>query len=114
MKFDIYHKTISHKMTYLIYQLGVKGYSDKLDVLLRKVLEKLVSFKPDPKRYEILKEMVCITNKHLNSHSQLHQVNNFVIFLAHLSRRLMGELIVYQSLRRPSVVLPSTISNIFS
>ena len=24
-------------------------------------------------------------------------------FLAHLSRRLMGELIVYQSLRRPSV-----------
>ena len=42
-------------------------------------------------------------------------------FLAHLSRRLMGELIVYQSLRRPSVVRrlssvvrPSTISNIFS
>ena len=32
----------------------------------------------------------------------------FVIywFLAHLSRRLMGELIVYQSLRRPSVVRP--------
>ena len=28
-------------------------------------------------------------------------------FLAHLSRRLMGELIVYQSLRRPSVVRPS-------
>ena len=27
--------------------------------------------------------------------------------LAHLSRRLMGELIVYQSLRRPSVVRPS-------
>ena len=26
----------------------------------------------------------------------------------------MGELIVYQSLRRPSVVCPSTISNIFS
>ena len=40
------------------------------------------------------------------------------IFLAHLSRRLMGELIVYQSLRRPSVrpssVCPSTFSNIFS
>ena len=28
-----------------------------------------------------------------------------VLFLAHLSRRLMGELIVYQSLRRPSVRL---------
>ena len=35
-------------------------------------------------------------------------------FLAHLSRRLMGELIVYQSLQRLSVVRPSTISNIFS
>ena len=29
------------------------------------------------------------------------------LFLAHLSRRLMGELIVYQSLRRPSVRRPS-------
>ena len=36
------------------------------------------------------------------------------LFLAHLSRRLMGELIVYQSLWRPSSVRPSTISNIFS
>ena len=42
------------------------------------------------------------------------------LLLAHLSRRLMGELIVYQSLRRPSIVRPlsvarpSTISNIFS
>ena len=34
-------------------------------------------------------------------------------FLAHLSRRLMGELIVYQSLRRPSV-RRSTVLNIFS
>ena len=34
--------------------------------------------------------------------------------LAHLNRRLMGELIVYQSLWHPSVVRPSTISNIFS
>ena len=45
-----------------------------------------------------------------------------MFFLAHLSRRLTGELIVYQSLRRPSVVRPSvrlsvrpsTFSNIFS
>ena len=36
------------------------------------------------------------------------------LLLAHLSRRLMGELIVYQSLLRPSVVRPSRISNIFS
>lgn len=37
--------------------LSAKGYSDKLDVLLKKVIEKLVSFKVDPKRYEILKEL---------------------------------------------------------
>ena len=36
----------------------------------------------------------------------IQQILNFISenFLAHLSRRLMGELIVYQSLRRPSVV----------
>ena len=31
--------------------------------------------------------------------------------LAHLSRRLIGELIVYKGIRRPSVVRPSTFSN---
>ena len=31
----------------------------------------------------------------------------YLLLLAHLSRRLMGELIVYQSLRRPSVIRPS-------
>ena len=46
----------------------------------------------------------------------------FLLLLAHLSRRLIGELIVYQWLRRPSSVRrlssvvrrPSTFSNIFS
>ena len=33
------------------------------------------------------------------------------LFLAHLSRRLIGELIVYKGIRRPSVVRPSTFSN---
>ena len=33
-------------------------------------------------------------------------------FLAHLSWRLMGELIVYQSLRRPSVVRPSVCPSV--
>ena len=35
------------------------------------------------------------------------------IFLAHLSRRLTGELIGYPWIRRPSSVRPSTFSNIF-
>ena len=58
----------------------------------------------------------------IGSYSPACLVNIQVSFLAHLSRRLMGELIVYQSLRRPSVrpsvrrpsVRPSTFSNIFS
>ena len=33
------------------------------------------------------------------------------LLLAHLSRRLIGELIVYEGIRRPSVVRPSTFSN---
>ena len=36
------------------------------------------------------------------------------LFLAHLSRRLIGELIGYPWTRRPSSVRPSTFSNIFS
>ena len=51
--------------TYTVYyflnvylQLGVKGYSDKLSVLLEKLVEKMVSFEIDPKRYEVLKEFV--------------------------------------------------------
>ena len=44
---------------------------------------------------------------------------DFISFLAHLSRRLMDELIVYHDFGvrpsvRPSVVRPSTFSNIFS
>ena len=35
-------------------------------------------------------------------------------FLAHLSRRLTGELIRYPWIRRPSVVRPFTFSNVFS
>ena len=36
---------------------------------------------------------------------------NRILFLAHLSRRLIGELIVYKGIRRLSVVRPSTFSN---
>ncbi|XP_052772336.1 insulin-degrading enzyme-like [Mya arenaria] len=37
--------------------LSVKGYNDKLDVLLMRVLEKMVTFEIDPKRYDIIKEL---------------------------------------------------------
>ena len=52
-------------------------------------------------------------------HCHENKVTPMCFLLAHLSRRLMGELIVYQSLRHPSVCRPSvgrlsTFSNIFS
>ena len=38
-------------------------------------------------------------------------MEELVRFLAHLSRRLIGELIVYEGIRRVSVVRRSTFSN---
>ena len=42
-------------------------------------------------------------------------IDKLLVLLAHLSRRLIGELIVYKGIRRPSVrrpsVRPSTFSN---
>ena len=38
----------------------------------------------------------------------MYKVQDRCVFLAHLSRRLMGEPIVYQSLRRPSVLRPQS------
>ncbi|XP_021361137.1 insulin-degrading enzyme-like isoform X2 [Mizuhopecten yessoensis] len=37
--------------------LAVGGYNEKQDVLLRKIMEKLTTFKVDPKRFAIFKEM---------------------------------------------------------
>ncbi|PVD29637.1 hypothetical protein C0Q70_08892 [Pomacea canaliculata] len=40
---------------YGIY-LEVKGYSDKLDILLKKIVERLTTFVIDPQRFDIIKE----------------------------------------------------------
>ncbi|XP_046548482.1 insulin-degrading enzyme-like [Haliotis rubra] len=37
--------------------LSVKGYSDKLHVLLQKIVERFTTYTVDPKRYEIIKEL---------------------------------------------------------
>ena len=39
------------------------------------------------------------------------KIKKLLLLLAHLSRRLIGELIVYKGIRRLSVVRPSTFSN---
>ena len=51
--------------------LAVKGYSDKQQVLLHKIMDKLTKFTVDPNRFNILKEFyarglknfqVCVVN----------------------------------------------------
>ena len=66
--------------------------------------------------------MKILKKKKKKSSENDQLTGHFQSFLAHLSRRLWGELLVYQWLRRPSVrpssvrpsVRPSTFSNIFS
>ena len=42
------------------------------------------------------------------------KLSNTLLFLAHLSRRVIGELIVYKGIRRPSVVRSSVSLSTFS
>lgn len=41
-----------------MFQISVGGYNDKQHIFLNKVMEKLTSFKVDPKRFAIYKENV--------------------------------------------------------
>ena len=74
------------------------------------------SFKPHHEgEHQITHIMqTCLCNEHpLTPHLYIVKVGftGEYIFLAHLSRRLIGELIVYDGIRRPSVVPLSTFSN---
>ena len=63
-----------------------------------------------------------MNGQHIQSMCSALNINRIIRFLAHLSRRLTGELIGYPWIRRPSVRRPSssvrrpssTLSNIFS
>lgn len=52
--------------------LAVKGYSDKQAVLLDKIMDKLTSFRVDPNRFEILKELYARGLKNFQA-EQPHQ-----------------------------------------
>lgn len=41
-----------------VFQLTVKGYNDKLHVLLEKIVEQMTSFSVAPKRFEMVKDAV--------------------------------------------------------
>ena len=63
----------------------------------------------------ILSKLLRKQQRHSSHCTHLHVYGRVSFFLAHLSRRLTGELIGYPWIRRPSVVVrPSTFSNIFS
>lgn len=47
--------------TLSLRQLSVKGYNDKQDILLKKIIEKMATFEIDEKRFDIIKEAVITT-----------------------------------------------------
>ena len=76
------------------------GWSEPLLVVHTTLLEISCHGSIMTSRMRILSEFIFIQHMLLNAITR---------FLAHLSRRLMGELILYQSLRRPSVRHPSVV-----
>ena len=120
--------------TLIIYVQYIKGYKRKTPYLFEKLFEKdLVHFVSDSifKRLKFdYSSSETVSNQKMKTKNWFFDDSVFLKIrlthgnqlLAHLSQRLMGELIVYQSLRRPSVrpsvvrpsVRLSTFSNIFS
>ena len=58
--YDAYLASLTYSISSTKYGLDISfsGFNDKMNVLLDKVFEKLVSFKIDSNRFEIIKEMV--------------------------------------------------------
>lgn len=42
--------------------MALSGFNHKMHILLKKTIEKLLTYKIDPRRFEILKEEVCMNN----------------------------------------------------
>ena len=89
-----------------------------MQLLLKKTSEKPTSF--TPMRGDLLSAIKFILTtatgitpltESSNIATMTMHFNVELSFLAHLSRRLTGELIVYTGIRRPSVRRPSTFSN---
>lgn len=60
--------------------LSIKGYNDKQHILLTKIMEKLTTFKVDPKRFEILKERYLRNLRNFES-EQPHQHATYYLSL---------------------------------
>ncbi|KOX69206.1 Insulin-degrading enzyme [Melipona quadrifasciata] len=57
--------------------LGIVGYDDKQHVLLNKIIDKMINFKVDPKRFEIWKENVCVVTFYVY-YLTVEKVQNFI------------------------------------
>ncbi|WAR20847.1 IDE-like protein [Mya arenaria] len=91
-------------------QLSVKGYNDKLDVLLMRVLEKMVTFEIDPKRYDIIKELYGRSLRNFDA-EQPHQhavyftnvsLEKLKLFIPQLFSKMYIEGLVYGNVTRKS------------
>ncbi|KAF6207664.1 hypothetical protein GE061_016111 [Apolygus lucorum] len=61
--------------------LGIGGYNHKQKVFLEKIMDKMVKFEVDPKRFDILKETYIRTLKNFDSEQPYQHVNYYVSVL---------------------------------
>jgi len=59
------YKCLLPSLTFALFQLEVKGYNDKQIVLIEKILQKMSRFEIDPKRFEVIKELVSCCSESL-------------------------------------------------
>ena len=64
--------SLSLSLTPRLSQLSVKGYNDKQDILLQKIIEKMATFEIDEKRFDIIKEAVSTTRGPMKSCDSCH------------------------------------------
>ena len=65
-----------------VSQLEICGYHDKHRILLDKILDKMVNFTIDAKRFEILKEGVSMKNRKLMAAEFDHQLSTHNSFFS--------------------------------
>jgi insulysin len=59
----------------------VRGYNHKLHVLLKKVMDKLLSFEPDPVRFEVLKEVYLRSLKNFEADQPYNHAMHYTTLL---------------------------------
>ncbi|ODV93679.1 hypothetical protein PACTADRAFT_51446 [Pachysolen tannophilus NRRL Y-2460] len=98
------------------FSLKVSGYNDKLTVLLEKVLDHLVDFKPTSHRFEVLKEKCIKAYKNFGYSAPYGQIGHYSTTLLYDNAWLIDEkLKIMQNLKYDDLVtfIPSVMKQLF-